>query len=43
MDLFKTTVIDTQIDRVSIIGQPKVIKGKGEGQGEVKAVVTEKL
>jgi hypothetical protein len=43
MDLFKTTIEDTQIHKAFVIGQPKVVKGKGEGHGEVKVVVTAKL
>ncbi len=43
MELFNTTIEDTQIHRAYVIGQPKVVKGKGEGQGEVQVLVTAKL
>jgi hypothetical protein len=43
MELFNTTMKDIQIHRAYVIGQPKIVKGKGEGQGEVKVLVTAKL
>ena len=43
MDLFNTTFEDIQIHKAFILGQPKIVKGKGEGQGEVKVVVSAKL
>ncbi|KAI1873310.1 uncharacterized protein JN550_003563 [Neoarthrinium moseri] len=43
MDLINTTVEDVQVHNVLIIGQPKIVKGKGPGQGEVEVMVTRKL
>lgn len=43
MDLDNTTIEDIEIHNAFILGQPKIVKGKGEGQGEVKIVVTAKL
>lgn len=43
MELTNTTIEDVQVDRVLIIGQPKVVKERGPGQGEVEVMVTKKL
>jgi cytochrome P450 len=43
MELANTTIEDITIHRAPLLGQPKIIKGKGEGQGEVKVVVTARL
>ncbi|KAK1492450.1 trichodiene oxygenase [Colletotrichum tamarilloi] len=43
MDLVNTSIADVQVHNVLIIGQPKLEKDKGEGQGEVEVMVTRKL
>jgi hypothetical protein len=43
MELNNTTIDDVSIDSVLIIGQPKVDKNRGSGQGEVEVMVTRKL
>ena len=43
MELSNTTIDDVSIDSVLIIGQPKVDKSRGPGQGEVEVMVTRKL
>lgn len=43
MELTNTTIEDVQVDRVLIIGQPKVVKERGPGQGEVEVMITRKL
>ncbi|KAK1723386.1 cytochrome P450 monooxygenase [Colletotrichum acutatum] len=43
MDLVNTSIVDVQVHNVLIIGQPKLEKDKGEGQGEVEVMVTRKL
>jgi hypothetical protein len=43
MELSNTTVDDVSIDSVLIIGQPKVDKNRGPGQGEVDVMITRKL
>jgi cytochrome P450 len=43
MELANTTIDDVTIHRAHIVGQPKIVRGKGEGQGEVKVYVTAKL
>lgn len=43
MDLVNTTIEDIQIHKAFVIGQPKIVKGKGDGQGEVKVVISAKL
>jgi cytochrome P450 len=42
-ELYNTTIEDLQIHRAFVIGQPKIVPGKGEGQGEVEVIVTAKL
>jgi hypothetical protein len=43
MELRNTTADDVSIGSVLIIGQPKVDKNRGPGQGEVDVMVTRKL
>jgi hypothetical protein len=43
MELSNTTADDVSIGSVLIIGQPKVDKNRGPGQGEVDVMVTRKL
>lgn len=43
MKLFNTALEDVQIHKAFVIGQPRISKEKGEGQGEVKVDVISKL
>ncbi|KAK8130693.1 trichodiene oxygenase [Apiospora kogelbergensis] len=42
MDLVNTTMDDIQIHKAFVIGHPRVVKGRGAEQGEVKILVTGK-